>query len=340
MNISTIAQLSGVSKATVSRVINNSGYVSERTRKKVEEIILQQGYEPSLQAINLSRQSTKSIGVIIPEISNTFLNEILYGITEIARKLDYSLIFCDTGNSVESEENAISMMIKQRVSGILITSTTGFLSTNIEKKLSAMKSKLNIPVIAVDREFVNKSEDGVLYENFNSTYLATTELIKVGHKNIAIITGDLNLSLAKLRLDGYKQALKDNGIDREYILEGDFTIEKAYQLSDKTLKNNIHVTAFITSNNDTSLGFLRACNHNNKKIGEDISIIGIDHLPELDAIDFPFSCVSRDSIGMGRAAMELFVERLEKPLADKKLVLIPCDLRLKGSEKYKGFNEA
>ena len=125
LTIKEIAELAGVSKSTVSRVLNNNGYVGEETRQRIEKVIKEQNYTPSAAAVSLSKQETNTIGVIIPEIDNAFFGEIIKGITEIADQQDFSIICCDTQNKAEKELRALKMLEQQRVRGILFTPARG-----------------------------------------------------------------------------------------------------------------------------------------------------------------------------------------------------------------------
>ncbi|ONI43135.1 hypothetical protein AN639_02135 [Candidatus Epulonipiscium fishelsonii] len=333
MTIQDIAELAQVSKATVSRVLNNSGYVNQETRLKVEQIIQEHKYTQK----NIGAQ--KTIGVIIPEIANSFFGEIFQGITEKALDLGFSLIYCDSANNMELEEKAIKMLEKQKVCGIIITPATGLLKRGAERKLTDMIEKLKIPIIVVDREFENSNWDGVFYENFQSTYMATSELLKVGHKHVGIVTGDLNLKIGKLRLEGYLKALADNNITSNYILQGDFSTQTAYTLCKDAFAKEWVPSSFVTCNNYTTLGFMRACKESNLEIGKDISLIAIDHIPVLDAINYPLSCVTRDVVKMGEVATTMLFQRLQNLEQPRQISMIACKLILKGSELLNTNNQ-
>ncbi len=338
MTISDIAKLANVSKATVSRVLNNSGYVQADTRERVEQVIQKNQYTPSATAINLSRQTTKSISVIIPEIANSFFGELMQGISDVAQKNDYVLTYCNTDNNLELEEQAINMVQKQQTCGIIITPAKGCFHEKIATKLRAMYEKSTIPIVVVDRGYESSEWDGVFYENFQSSYVATKELISNKYSTIGIITGDMKLHIARERLNGYYAAMDEfsHAIKECNILYGDFTISTAYELTKKMFDSDCCPEAMVTCNNYTTLGFLKACKEYNVEIGRDIALIGIDHIPALADIDFPLSVVTRDAVQMGKTAMELLIGRLENPDAPKNISMIPCELRLKGSEKLTG----
>lgn len=335
MTIKEIAELAGVSKSTVSRVLNNSGYVNDETRKKIEDVIKKNNYFPSASARNLSKRETNTIGVVIPEFNNSFFGDVLRGITEIVDENDLSLFYCDTNNNAAKEEKALQMLKHQRVRGVIITPAIDYTEPNASKKLRNMLNNLNVPVVVVDREIENSQWDGVFYENYQSAYCATEVLAKEGHKRIGIITGDLQLKIGRDRFDGFKQALEDYEIklDKKDIYLGDFTIEKAYCVAKKMFDSGDYPNAIFTSNNNTTLGLIKAARECGITLGKDIGTIGIDHVNILDILGYNFSYVTRDTEEMGRVAMRMLLERLKYPNKERKICIMPYQLVVKGSEK-------
>ncbi|MCF8017893.1 MAG: LacI family transcriptional regulator [Vallitaleaceae bacterium] len=335
MTIKEIANLSGVSKSTVSRVLNNNGYVNQETREKVEKVIMEQDYTPSAAARSLSKQETNTIGVIIPEIDNSFFGEVIKGITEIADDRNFSIICCDTQNSGEKEFRALRMLEHQRVRGIIMTPAMGYSDIVSVKKLKSILSKLNVPVVIVDRDFEHSSWDTVSYENYQSGYIATKSLIEAGNTEIGFIQGDMALKIAKDRFEGYLDAMEEFGyeVKEEYVLPGDFTVETAFILTKKAIEEGNLPKAIVTANNRTTLGFMKALRGKNLTIGKHIAVIGIDHEPLIDIFCDNFSCVSRDTEEMGRVSMRLLLKRMKDTNKGRNIVMIPCQLELKGSEK-------
>ncbi|MDD3172322.1 MAG: LacI family DNA-binding transcriptional regulator [Herbinix sp.] len=335
ITIKDIARIAGVSKSTVSRVLTDSGYVNEDTKRKIEDVMKEYGYQPSASARNLSKRETRTIGVIVPEIGNSFFSEVLSGITEIVDRNDLTLIYCNTDNNALKEEKALKMLAGQRVRGMILTPAIDYSEPNVVKKLRELLNKLNAPVVFVDRDMENSKWDGVFYENFQSAYCATEVLIKEGHQTIGIITGDLNLKIARDRFKGYCQAMEDYHIPvyDKHIYHGDFQTNTAYKLSKQMFESGDIPDAIFTCNNLTSLGFIKAARENKIKLGRDIAAIGIDHVEVLDIIDYNFSCVTRDAVEMGRKAMNLLLDRIENPTKERTISVMPYRLVLKGSEK-------
>ncbi|MDO5408087.1 MAG: LacI family DNA-binding transcriptional regulator [Eubacteriales bacterium] len=335
LTIKEVAELAGVSKSTVSRVLNNNGYVNEETRRRIEKVIQEYGYRPSAAAVTLSKKEGSTIGVIIPEIDNTFFGEVLKGINEVADRNDFSIICCDTQNNGEKELKALAALEQQRVRGVIITPAMGYGDRESVEKLKEALARLDVPVVVVDRDFDYSQWDTVYYQNYESGFIATESLIRAGNRTIGIIQGDMQLKIARERYRGYEDAMMANGLEipTEFVLKGDFSQEKAYELTCAMVEGGVLPDAMVTCNNRTSLGFIKAMIEHGLAIGKDIAVVGIDHLPVLDVLGFHFSCVSRDTIEMGRMGMKLLMERMKSAEKQRAIWVAPCKLELKGSEK-------
>ena len=334
--IRDVAKLAGVSTATVSRVMNG-GRVSAETRARVRQVMDELGYMPAASAVGLARGGSGAVGVLVPEIDNVFYSDILRGITEVAGEKGLPLIFFDTRNDAKSEVKALGTLAQYWVRGAIIGPAADYSEEADNRLLRGTIEKLGIPTVIVDREFENMSCDGVFYENYGSSYRAAGELIKAGNRTLGVITGNLGHKIARDRFEGFQQGARDMGveIDPRYILHGDFSVERAYSLSMAMFESGDWPEAIFTSNNKTSLGFLRAAFDSGIRVGRDIALIGNDSLKVLDTLGIPFSCVSRDNIEMGRTAARLLSERLSDPSHPRRIVMIPYKLELRGTERRK-----
>ena len=337
LTIKDVATLAGVSKATVSRVLNNSGYVNDKTREKVERVVKEHHYVPMASAVSLSKQESTAIGVVVPEIDNVFYSDILRGITEVADRHDLSLVFFDTQNSAEKEDRAMRMLSQQRVKGLVLSPAVDYGMSSLGVELRKQLSALHIPVVIVDRDSENMQWDGVFYENYQCSYQAAVELYKAGNRRLGIITGDLRLKIGRDRLDGFRQGAFDCGVplQPQDIYEGDFLEERAYQIAKRIFETYDRPDAVYCCNNRTSLGFLKAAGEAGIRIGEDIGVIGNDRIQILDQLGIPFSCVYRDNYEMGRVALRMLLERIEDPSRPRNICMIPYSVYLCGSEKKK-----
>lgn len=335
LTIKEVAELAGVSKATVSRALNNSGYVAPETRKKINSIVKEYNYLPSASAINLSRQKTSSLGIVVPEIGNSFYADIVHGITEVADEVNLSLILFDTMNDLKKEEKAIRALQQQRVRGIILGPSADYSSSKEGRSVLKHLKSLDVPIVIVDRPFDNMEWDAVIYENYQSSYQAALELYKAGNKRMAIITGNMNLQIGKDRFEGFRDGLEDCGLHllEKDILYGNFQMDKAYELSKSLLTRNDLPDAIYTCNNQSTLGFLKAANECNIQIGKDIAVIGNDRIEIIDILGIGLSWIYRDNYEMGRMAMRMLMDRLQNSEKSRSINMVPYNIKLQGSEK-------
>ena len=337
ITIKDVAELAGVSKATVSRALNNSGYVSPETKKKIDEIIEKYHYLPSASAVNLSKQETTTIGVVVPEIGNLFYADIVQGITRKADELNLSLVLFDTGNNMEREEKAIRVLQQQRVKGIILGPSIDYAESKRGKKLLKQLTDMHLPIVIFDRDFEQMPWDAVIYENYQSSYRAAQELYRAGNRTAAIIAGDMNLKIGRDRLDGFRKGAQDCGLElkEEDVLYGNFSMEDSYQIAKELLTRDHLPDAIYTCNNATTLGFLKAAKEVKRKAGVEIALIGNDRIDIVDILGMNISWIYRDTYNMGYTAMQLLQERFEHPDKPRSLCMIPYQVELNGSEKKK-----
>ncbi|MCY6484756.1 LacI family DNA-binding transcriptional regulator [Clostridium aestuarii] len=338
VTIYDIAEKAGISRTTVSRVLNNSGYVKEETRQKVLKAIKELNYTPSAIARSLSTSRTNTIGVVVPEISDPFFGEIIKGIGEIADKHELNIILFDTADSVEKELKALKLLRQQRIEGIMITPT--FTEKNFNSEYLNTLEKLEIPVILMDGHVNYEEFSGVFIDHVRGAYDGTEALIKSGHRKIAIITGDMNSRPAKERLKGYKKCLIRNNIkvqDR-YIFCGDYKYENAYQITKKILKMEDRPTAIFVCSNMMSLGCVKAFNEEKITIPNDMAIVGFDKLDVLNILGLNISFVNGLTTELGRVGTKMLIDKINNKNKKnnrqiERITLLP-ELILKGSERY------
>ena len=329
VTIKTIAEKCGVAKSTVSRVLNNSGYVGKETREKIENIMREYNYSPSAMARNLSKQESNAVGVVIPEADNAFFGEVLRGISDVVDENDLTLLFCNTCNDLNKELSALKMLRNQRVRGLILTPAAEYDTKERIKNLRQALKAINVPIIILDRTIENSEWDSVSFDNYHGAYLATQTLINAGHKKIGVITGDQGL-----------QAMSDHNIEHnsDYIYKGDFTSSTAYEITKKMLANGDYPDAIFLSNNLTAIGFFKAFFEAGLEFGKDICCIGFDRVEALDLFNLNYSYVERDAVNMGRIAMNMLLDRIKNPkgsMLTRREYIIPANLVLKGSEYRK-----
>ena len=257
-NIYEIAKEAGVSIATVSRVMNHSATVSEKSTRRVMDAVKKLNYVPNSMARSLSTSVSTSIGVVVPDINNPFFSNVLKGVTSVADENGYQVLLYSTDENEAKEEKVLRTMREHRLRGMIITPV----SEECKDTLHQLRdfATRSIPVVLLDREVDDRSFDRVVAQDEDGVYRAICALIQKGHRRIAIITGPLRSRPGKDRLRGYERAMKEFGlpINKEYIRYGDFRMERAYEEAMNLCSMDEPPTAIFASNNMTTYGCLKA----------------------------------------------------------------------------------
>lgn len=330
--INDIAKEARVSKATVSRVLNDSASVKPETKARVLKVMADWHFTPSTVARNLSRQSSNTIGIIVPDIDNPFFGEIFRGVAEIADAGNYTLICCNSDDNLEKDQKALTMLKGHRIRGLLYTPAVDYTTKEQQAEINKLLQELNAPVVIMDRRSGSLSGyDGVFFDDEKGIYEAAMYLIGKGHRKIALLNATMDRVLARTRYKGYEKALKEAGIplERRYIFEGDYHMTRAYQLAKEMLAMEDRPTAVITCNNRTSLGFLKALYERHESLPKDMACIGLDRIETLDIIDSKFNYIERDAKMMGREAIRLLNERIACPDQCVKHIILNPALRIR-----------
>lgn len=334
--INDIAKKAGVSLATVSRVLNNSGYVKEETRIKVLDAIKDLNYAPSAIARGLSKNEINIIGVIVPDITNSYFGEVIKGISEIAEKHNLNIVLFNTDDNLEKELKALNVIKEQRLRGVIMTPIFG--GDEFNSLYFNTIENLDIPIVLVAADIKHSTFNGVFVDNIKGGVDATSILIREGHEKIAIITGLLTSERAVHELIGYKKALTLNNLPvrEEFIFKGDYKLETSYEITKKALKMENGPTAVIVCSNMMTMGSVKAVMEENKKIPDDLAIVGFNKLEILDMVGINITYVEDSPIDLGRAAMNMLNEKLDgKEINEVKRIRISPTVILKGSEKNK-----
>ncbi len=334
MNIREIADLAGVSVATVSRVINHSASVKPQTREHVQQVMKEHNYVPSATARDLSFQRSQVVAVVIPDLKNPYFYGLIEGITRVAEKNRFQVLIFNTNEDPGKEAEALEAIRERNVAGILITAA-GVRDERTGRMLTEYQES-GTPVVLIDR-FIEDGDtlDTVMADNESGSYEAVSELIAQGHDRIAIIAGEKSLSPVYERELGYRRALTEHGIRvREmYIAYGDQMADKSYLCMRRLMSLSKPPTAVFCGNNQMTLGALRYLNEHGIRTGEDIGIIGFDDIDVLNKLGIPLSVVDRSEKDMGKKAMELLLRHMKNQDAPARHVSVPTRLILRGSER-------
>nr|WP_042273478.1 LacI family DNA-binding transcriptional regulator [[Clostridium] dakarense] len=307
VTIKDIANLAGVSKTTVSKVINNKDEsISKATKDKILKIMKEQNYVPNKLAQGLVTKRTKTIGLLIPDIRNPFFTDISRGAEDYARKEGYNIIFCSTDEDYEREVECIEMICEKMVDGIIFAP-----SSNTSNKDDRYKN-LNTPMVLVDKNLdISNSKGLVKVDNKNGTYEATKHLINKGHKEILYLSGPLKNDITRDRLNGYLRALEKNNVNlnEDYIVEGKYKYEWSYEFI-KNMKE-INYTAICCANDLMAIGAIQALRERGLNVPNDISVVGFDDIQTAKLIDPSLTTVRQPAYEMGEKASEILIDYLK-----------------------------
>lgn len=305
-----IAKELNVSVSTVSKALNDSPEISEQTKIKIKEYAKLKNYKPNVIGLNLKNRKTKTIGVIIPNILNSFFAKVFSGIEKVADKKGYNVITCISNESLEKEIHTLEMLSNGTIDGFILS-----VSEEAQKLQEYNHFKEIIsdgtPIVMFDRIAEGVECDKVVVDDFDSALDSTQHLINLGCKNIALISSVDNLSVGKLRAEGYLKALKDNNIpvNENVILRTD---------SEEDMKSKIDAIfdhkidgIFALDEND-SVAALRVSLKKGYRVPEDISIIGFaDGILASRRLSPSLTTVSQHGIEIGEVAAKLLISRLE-----------------------------
>jgi LacI family transcriptional regulator len=309
MNIIEIAQLAGVSRSTVSRVINNSDRASIKTKKKVLEVIKNTGYIPNNIARSLKIKKTMTIGVLFPDIGNPFYFEVLRGVEKKLYEKDFNIMLCNSDYDDSKELRYISLLASKKVDGIIAAPCSE------NSKGIALLQKWDMPFVLIDIPQNNIKTNGIFVDHSYCSYIATNYLIENGHKRIAIIDAKRNTKNKSKFVKGYAKSLSEHGIpiDKEIILERYPDINNGYIVIKKLIKNKIDFSAVITINDLLAVGVYKAASQVGLNIPGDLSVIGNDNIPLSKFLHPPLTTIHQPKLSLGYKSAELLLEYVKGP---------------------------
>lgn len=304
--IKDVADRAGVSITTVSHVINETRYVSEELTNKVLLAMSDLEYQPNFIARGLRSGSTKTIGLIIPDISNLFFAEFSRRIEDCGFDHGYNVVLCNTDGDIDKEKVYIDFLLSKQIDGLI------FFSAGDSKVGHRKLNKQKTPVVIVDREPTDVHADIVLINNRAGGYIATNYLLSLNHKRIGCIAGPSLIRPSSHRVEGYKSALLDHGvsIDNEIIRAGDFRISGGECAMHELLNLTDPPTAVFVCNDMMALGAMRAIYSKGKNIPSDFSIVGFDNTLLASIVNPALTTISQPIHEMADRAIELLIEKI------------------------------
>ncbi|MDQ0200275.1 LacI family DNA-binding transcriptional regulator [Neobacillus ginsengisoli] len=312
-----VAKEANVSIATVSKIINNTGRISEKTKKKVFDIMQELDYHPSSVAAALTGKKTFTIGVLVPDIANPFFAEVARALENNARITGYSMILCSTDYHRDREQDYLDLLIKKQVDGIIIA--TEPVELNVLKKLNNRK----IPFLMFSIGHLALTSQVVTTDDLKGGYLAGRYLLEKGHRNIAIIT-EIERASGKLRLDGFIQSLVDEGIniDNTLVIQSKSIIEEAKKASHQIFMLEEKPTAVFASTDLIAAVFINEARKAKISIPNDLSIIGFDNTIHAEITDPGLTTIAQPISELAHYAIHQLLQSIENPALPKHRIML------------------
>lgn len=330
VTIYDVAREANVSMATVSRVVNGNPNVKPSTRKKVLEVIERLEYRPNAVARGLASKKTTTVGVIIPDISNTIYAETARGIEDIATMYRYNIILANSDQNEEKELSLLDTMLSKQVDGIVMMSDV------VTPKLHQSMEHSPVPIVLAGSVDESNLFPSVNIDYFQATYEAVHKLIENGHKRIAFVSSPLTYTInSKFKLEAYKKALIDAGIeiDEKLILSEDGSYDSGLEAWNELSSIENPPTAFFAGSDEIAIGIIHGAQDNGKKVPEDIEVISSENSklsrmvrPQLTSIVLPL-------YDIGAVSMRLLTKIMNKEKVENQQVILPYRIEERNSAK-------
>lgn len=310
VSINDIAKALGVSTSTVSRALRNNPDISLQTRELVQKYAAEVNYRPNVLASGLRQRSSKTIGLIIPEITHHFFSTVISGIEELAYAGGFRVIICQSNENQEREEINLKALLDHRVDGILVS-----VSKNTQKSQHFQKViDQGVPIVFFDRIFEELATDRVVTNDYEGARMITAHLIGRQRRNILHLAAPRHMLVGKERLRGYQQALYEHGLERRdaLVLQCD-TAQQVRELEHKLLSMAPKVDAIFAVNDFTAIAAMQLLKNNGYQIPGDIAIAGFGDDPIASIVSPTLTTAEQKGYEMGRESVQLLIKRIENP---------------------------
>ncbi|HBT38798.1 MAG TPA: hypothetical protein DIT29_06280 [Pseudothermotoga sp.] len=328
LTISQIAKLAGVSKSTVSRALNGSEYVSEKTKRRILEIIRKYDYVPDSKAVSLSKKKTFTVGLVLPSTSGPFYGEVIRGVEEVlsAKKYFTLLTILDSGQDVkQARKRYLSMIREKRVDGAIVFDPT------VDKTTVHKLSESKIPIVFLLKDFQDFGIDSVMVDNLSGSARMVDHLVEVhGYKRIAFVKGPEVSDDSEQRFQGFVESLKRHNLccDDLLVFNSDFTFEGGRKVFQELRKKLNKLEAIFCANDEMALGIIEEMKKEGIQIGKDIAVVGFDDAFWSAYIDPPLTTVHQPMYEVGKISAQRVLERINNPDVFKDPVKIMLQTQL------------
>lgn len=337
LTIKEIAEMAGVSITTVSQILNNKGSrFSDQTRKKVLDIVEEYQYKPDFFASNLINRHSKTIGMIVPDVTDFFFSKVIEGVESYLNPLGYMILLCNSKNSQPREEKYIEELIHRSVDGIILA------TPNVLPPEKSLESGFfaRTPIILVDRGINERTTGRLIVKEYEGAYQAMKKLIELGHRHIGMLKESTGYYQLTERYTAYQHALKDYGIPfrENYLTNGRLSIDGGYEAAKSLLENNKEITAVFCGNDEMAVGCYQAVHELGGKVPDDVSVIGFDGLEISKYIVPALTTIHQPSFDIGFYAAKFLVDKIDFPNSKVPNKVFETELIIR--ESIKGLTNA
>lgn len=327
-SIKDVALRAQVSTTTVSHVVNHTRFVSDKVRAEVEAAIRELGYVPSAVARSLKSNTTKTIGMLIPNCSNPYFAEIVRSVEDHCFGAGYTLILCNTDDDPHRQGAYLQVLSEKRIDGMII------ISTGEDKDLLRLLQGLPIPTVLLDREIEEVNCDLVETAHMQGGVMATEHLLGLGHRRIACLAGPADLNSSAQRIEGWRKALTDAGLGEELgdlLWHSDFSSQGGFTTMQSILASRPAPSAVFVCNDLMCIGALSAAHQAGVRVPQDLSLIGFDDI-ELAKFTSPtLTTIAQPKHRIGVAAVDMVLERIQDGRVQARQVILRPELIVRNS---------
>lgn len=324
-----VARLAGVSISTVSAVLNNSVRVSADREQRVRAATQALDYHPDQIARSLKVGKTNVIGVIVPDITNTFYPEVIRGVESAAGEAGYDVLLCDSNENAAEEQKHLGTLSSRRVDGVL-------LACCVNSSAYDTLIRRRFPIVFVDRIPESATEGTVCTDNTEAGYLATRHLIDFGHERIGLLAGHRGLSTHRDRLEGFRKAMQEFHllVRDEYLSCGGVDIKSGYECGKVMLTLPVPPTAILASNNTLTLGLVKAIRELGIACPEKVSVVAFDDYVWNQNFSPRLTTIAQSVYEIGKRSFEMLLRIINRAPGEKvteENVRLSAELRVRDS---------
>ncbi len=322
VTVRDVAKYSGLSVATVSRVINNSPDVAETTRKKVNIAIDELGYAPPVIARGITMRKMKTVGLLIPDINNMYYPAVIRGIEDTLTQHNYSVFLCNTDEDIDEEKRYINILKTNGINGMM------FLGTRhaAKKNDHIVELSRELPVLMINDYIIGSDVYSVMIDEVEGAYRAVKYLIELGHRKIAFINGDVDYTTYRYKRRGYEKALADSEITlpADYVVREDPHEKGGYRGATRLIEIEDRPTAFFTASDQIAIGVMKSIYEHSFAIPGDFSLVGFNDIPIAEQLYPELTTVNQFPHKTGVIAAEVIIKLINNiPMEQKRILLEP-----------------